>query len=180
MVKKIILICVISFFSIKSVKAHNPLSAVYYLEVKDGFGILNISLSQVGFQNALLKYHVDIQLDSLSSDAYKKLAISYLKEHFNLKINDQPIDLLKGGLKLGNHQTNVKFVTSTLPKHLEHLTVTINAFEQNKHHQTIFSLSQKGLTDKLILSEKNNFSANASFENYKMIRTEKKFNKSYL
>ncbi|WP_299781806.1 hypothetical protein [uncultured Formosa sp.] len=178
--KKILFFCFFMIISLQVVKAHNPLSAAYYLEVNQELGILNVSLSQVGFQEALIKHYPNLDFNALSNDEYKILAVKYIKEHFNLEINGEHIDLLNGGLKLGNHETNFKFITSKLPKTLETLDLNISAFTENDHHQTIFSLLLNGDTSKVILSENNNYSTSVFFKNDKMIVSQQQSNTKYL
>ncbi len=172
--------CILSFVGVKMLHAHNPLSAMYYLEMKDNLDILNISLSQTGFQEALNKHYPNIEFDKVSNLEYKQLAVAYIKENFNLNINGNQVYLLKGGLKLGNHQTDFKFVTAKLPEQFNTLTVKINAFKENEHHQTIFSWSLQGISDKVILTEHNGYSATVEFRNNKVITDKGKFNTHYL
>lgn len=178
--KKVLMFCMLSLFGIKMVQAHNPLSAMYYFEVKDNLGILNISISQAGFQEALTKHYPETDFDGLTEAEYKQLAVEYVKDNFYLRINGNRIDLLNGGLKLGNHQTDLKFITSELPKEFDTLNITISAFRENEHHQTIFSLSFDGETDKVILTENNDYSASVAFKDNKMIADNGKFNGHYL
>lgn len=161
-------------------QAHNPLSAAYYLEINQEFGILNVSLSQAGFQEALAKHYSNLDLVALSADEYKLLAVKYIKENFNLEINGNRITLLNGGLKLGNHETDLKFITSELPKTVETLNLNIYAFSENEHHQTVFSVLLNGETSKVILSEKNKYSTTVLFENNKMIIDKEQSQTNYL
>ena len=177
---KTLLFCLFGLLYIRSGFAHNPLSAMYYLEVKDNTGILNISLSQVGFQEALTKYYPDTELDKLSEVEYKQLAVAYVKDNFYLRVNGDRIYLLNGGLKLGNHQTDLKFITDKLPKDFSTLDITISAFAENEHHQSIFSWSLNGETDKVILTENNGYSASVEFDDNEMILENRKFNPYYL
>tara|TARA_R110002167_G_scaffold351374_1_gene563910 strand:+ start:777 stop:983 length:207 start_codon:yes stop_codon:yes gene_type:complete len=59
-------------------EAHNPLSAMYYLEVKGDFGILNISLSQAGLDQALIASFPNKDIPKISNEEYKKLAVAYV------------------------------------------------------------------------------------------------------
>ncbi|MDO6596710.1 hypothetical protein Q4512_07270 [Oceanihabitans sp. 2_MG-2023] len=178
--KKYRIFIFVFFATLHSVFAHNPLSAMYYLEVNEGVSVLNISLSQSGLNEALKKHYSNIDLETLSSIEYKQLAIKYLKENFNLNINNKSVALLDGGIKLGNHQTDVKFILSQLPKNFESLDVEIKAFVQNKHHQTVFSLVLNENTSKVILNEINNYKTTVVFKNNIMVKGEKVFNKNYL
>lgn len=167
--KNLIIYCALIVFFTGAVNAHNPLAAMYYFEVVDSIGILNIKLSQAGLHAALEKAHPDEDITALSGTAYKKLAAGYLKENFALTINQQPVPLLEGGIKLGSHQTDIKYITSTIPGEIVDLSVSIPAFKENEYHQTIFSISHQGETDKIILNEHNDFSESVTFLNGQIV-----------
>jgi len=160
--------------------AHNPLSAMYYLEVKEDINLLNINLSQNGLNEALKKQYSKINLEELTNTEYKQLAVNYLKENFHLEINGNTINLLEGGLKLGRHQTDAKFIVSELPKTFENLNVKIEAFIENEHHQTIFSLLLNGKTSKVILNQNSNYTASVIFKDNLMLVNSKTFNRNFL
>ncbi|NRR90519.1 hypothetical protein HSX10_02970 [Winogradskyella undariae] len=176
--KKIILFFLLATGFIKMSYAHNPLSAMYYLEVKDDFSILNISLSQVGLNEAISKYYKDD--NELSEAEYKELIVKYVRANFNLNINDSNINLLDGGVKLGNHQTDLKFITSKVPSNLETLNIKIDAFKENEHHQTIFSMSYHQKTSKVILNEANSYTSHLEFVDNKMVEASQEFKMVYL
>lgn len=161
--------------------AHNPLSALYYLEVKKDFSIITINLSQNGLHEALRKHYSDMDLEGLSDVDYKQLAVKYVKENFELKINKNDIQLLEGGVKLGSHQSDMKFITTTLPKRFKHLDVNIKAFSENEHHQTVFSLLLNGHTSKVVLNESNNYERSVVFKDNMMVVVDSEsFNRNYL
>ena len=143
------------------IHAHNPLSASFFLEGKENFGLLNISISQTGLHEVVKKKFSEKEIEALSAEAYKKFVVQYIKENFSLIIDDTHITLLDGGIKLGNHQTDIKFITSQLPLEFETINVKIDAFRENDDHQTIFSVSLNGYKDKVILGENNEY--NGSF-----------------
>ena len=143
------------------IHAHNPLSASFFLEGKENFGLLNISISQTGLHEVVKKKFSEKEIEALSAEAYKKFVVQYIKENFSLIIDDTHITLFDGGIKLGNHQTDIKFITSQLPLEFETINVKIDAFRENDDHQTIFSVSLNGYKDKVILGENNEY--NGSF-----------------
>ena len=178
--KKPVVFLLILIVSIQMTYAHNPLSALYYLEVKETISLLNINLSQSGLNEALKKHHPTTNLDTISNIRYKQLAVEYIKGNFDLYVNDQKIQLLEGGLKLGNHQTDLKFVISELPEAFQNLSISIPAFAENEHHQTVFSVLLNGNSSKVILNQKNKYKASVTFENNEMVVESKSFNKNYL
>lgn len=171
--KKVLIAFIFLIFSIKTVYAHNPLSAMYYLEVNNELGILSVSVSQTGLHEALLKSYSKIDFEQLPEDEYKKLAVKYLKNNFSLSANGELVKLLNGGLKLGDHQTDFKFITSSLPKKINSLDVTVHAFQENENHQTIFSVAINDVMGKVILGSKNDYSSNLIFKDNKLITKSK-------
>ncbi|WCO00650.1 hypothetical protein [Psychroserpens ponticola] len=178
--KRIVFLLLILIVSIQTVHGHNPLSAMYYLEVKDGINILNINLSQDGLNAALRKHFPKIKFEKISKTEFKQLTVSYLKNNFHLDINGSTIDLLEGGIKLGSHQTDAKFMVSSLPETFKKLNVSIKAFAENEQHQTVFSLLLNGKTSKVILNKNNDYTASVNFKNSLMVVSSKTFNKNYL
>jgi hypothetical protein len=150
------LICPIFLF------AHNPLSSKYYLEHNEKGSFLSVYLSQTGANQALIKKYGQETIQQKSTLEYKELLVDYIKANFNLSINNEKIALLDGGIKLGNHQTDLKFILSSFPKKIESIKINILAFQENEKHQTIFSYNLYGLVDKAILSDKNDYSAHIS------------------
>lgn len=137
--------------------AHNPLSARYYLESDKQGTFLNIYLSQDGVHQALTQKYGRQVLTQYGSPAFKQVIVHYIKENFSLKADGEPLELLEGGIKLGNHQTDLKFLVTPLSKAVQQLEVHIPAFQENQHHQTIFSYNIYDKVDKVILSEHNNY-----------------------
>jgi hypothetical protein len=147
------LICPIFLF------AHNPLSAKYYLEHNEKGTFLSVYLSQTGVDKALNKKYGQETIRQKTALEYKELLVQYIKSNFNLNIDNQKIELLDGGIKLGNHQTDLKFILSPFAKDIETININISAFQENEKHQTIFSYNLYGLVDKAILSHKNDYTA---------------------
>lgn len=162
------LICPIFLF------AHNPLSAKYYLEHNEKGTFLSIYLSQTGVDKAFNKKYGQEIIQQKTALEYKELLVQYIKSNFNLKIDNQKIELLDGGIKLGNHQTDLKFILSPFAKDIETININISAFQENEKHQTIFSYNLYGLVDKAILSHKNDYTATI------ILNEEKKDNKTLL
>ncbi len=178
--KKIVILCLFFICTFTISFAHNPLSAMYYLEVKEDFGIMNLSLSQAGSHEAIFKNYSDEAISEMSDLEYKKLIVQYVKDNFHLTINGNEVELLDGGVKLGNHQTDLKFVTSELPSTFNTLDVRIDAFKENEHHQTVFSLAFNDKTSKVILNKTNNYTTYVNFVDNEMIANSSQFQMGYL
>ncbi|WP_405610588.1 hypothetical protein [Polaribacter sp. Asnod1-A03] len=150
-----IIFLVIPFMSF----AHNPLSAKYYLEATPSGSLLTINLSQSGINHLMTQKFSEEYFENIDEKAWKELIVNYIKEHFTLNVDGVKITLAKGGIRLGDHQTDLKFILPPLPLEPKNIFVHIPAFKENGKHQTIFAYNILGKVDKVILSDKNNFKA---------------------
>ncbi len=137
--------------------SHNPLSARYHLEAGEEVSLLTINLSQDGVNQILLKQYSKKELDNMSQKQFEELIVDYIKSNFSLSIGQQEIKLKEGGIKLGSHQTDLKFVLPPVSSEVQEMDLSIPAFKENDQHQTIFSYNINGRNDHLILSSDNNY-----------------------
>lgn len=142
---------------------HNPLSARYHLEAGDHVSLLTINLSQDGINHALIKKHGKEMLETIGQNEFKTLIVAYVKSNFNLIIDGEEIILQKGGIKLGRHQTDLKFVLPPISKKAEQLDINISAFKENENHQTIFSHNIKEEASHVILRSQNDYRSTFNF-----------------
>lgn len=137
--------------------AHNPLSARYHLDIGTNASLLTINLSQDGVNHLLSKKMSRTELEGMNSTQLEKLIVDYIKNNFQLSIGKKDITLKEGGIKLGSHQTNLKFVLPPFSENIEKMRIDVPAFQENNNHQTIFSYSIKGKTDHIILNADNDY-----------------------
>ena len=143
---------------------HNPLSARYHLEAGEQASLLTVNLSQDGINQALLQTHDQQELEGMNQKQFEALIVDYVKRNFSLSVNDQEITLQKGGIKLGSHQTDLKFVLPAFIEQIEHVDVDIPAFNENENHQTIFSYNIAERAEHVILSLNNNYKSSINFQ----------------
>ncbi|MEM8939828.1 MAG: hypothetical protein AAGC64_10825 [Bacteroidota bacterium] len=138
--------------------AHNPLTARFELKasLKEG-ALLHVYLTQLGVHNALVKQHPDVDFKSLELNAYKKLVVSYIRKHVCLKADEVNLELGYGAIKLGNHQTDLRFYVKKYPEKVKSLAVEIDAFKENGNQQTVFWWYTTEAATKVILSSENGF-----------------------
>lgn len=139
--------------------AHNPLSARYYIETTPSGSVLTINLSQSGINHLMTKKFDEDFFENVDEKAWKELIVNYIKEKFTLKVDGEKVVLGKGGIRLGSHQTDLKFVLPFISTESKDISIDIPAFKENGEHQTIFAYNINGKTDKVILSEQNNYKA---------------------
>ena len=155
--KNLLLIGVLIFLS-WNLKAHNPLTAKVELNTSmAGGGLLNIYLSQTGLHEALLKYSKETDFDNISPTAYKRLAVQYIKSHIDITADNIPLVIGEGGIKLGNHQTDLRFSIDRVPQNIQLLDAKIDIGKENGNHHTVFWWKQKEGSRKVVLSTRNQF-----------------------
>jgi hypothetical protein len=145
--------------------AHNPLSAVYRLESQNDGGVLKIYLTQAAVNKTLKDIHGVDFINTLGEKDFKELIVSYIKDNIGIVINGSAIELEKGGIRYGNHETDLTFITSALPETINNIDLKITSFKDNEYHQTIFYLRKNdGTSEKIVLNSKNDFEAKINFE----------------
>ena len=139
-------------------EAHNPLTARFELNATaPELTLLHVYVSQTGLHQALLKHYPDTNFTTISTPAYKQLAVAYVKEHVSLRTNETDLTLGEGGIKLGSHQTDFKFLVTRYPAQVEALRVRIDAFGENDHHQSVFRWKRGAESSKVVLSAENEY-----------------------
>lgn len=117
-----------------------------------------------------------VLIEKLGEEAFNKLdqqelkeqLFQYIKDNFILSIDDEKVQLMEGGIKLGSHQTDLKFIIPRLSEELKIMEISIPAFKQNRSHQTIFSYNINGSIDHLILNQDNNYQSTIHFSDANM------------
>lgn len=155
--KNLLLICTLTFLSWNA-GAHNPLTAKVELNTNlEGGGLLNIFLSQAGLNEALLKSANQTDFSTISQVAYKKMAVQYIKNHIEIIADGQPLVIGEGAIKLGSHQTDLRFLINRVPQNIQTLAAKIDIGKENGNHHTVFWWLQKDGSRKVVLSERNDF-----------------------
>ena len=128
--------------------AHNPSQSSLKLSIYEQSGILEINLAEYGVEQALLKKYPDLDLKSIVLKDYKELIINYLKENINIAVNGQQLKIGKGAIKLGGHQTDLKFQIDNIPQDPQYVDVYAPCFKENEKQQNFFRIIYRGMTVK--------------------------------
>lgn len=146
-----------------SVTAHNPNTTSVVISPVNGVYSVHYVISQEGANYALAKYYAGQDLQSISSDEYKEKYLDYLKKHFQLKIDGELIPIGSGGIKFGNHQTDVRFLLPNYPTDYKTVEMTLDVFKQNENQNTVVRFLEGKNSFRKVLNAKNGFSF--QFEN---------------
>jgi len=137
--------------------AHNPMQSSLKLSIYEQSGILEVNLAQYGVEQALIKKYPDLDLKSINPTDFKELLINYLKENIAITIDDQQLKIGKGAIKLGSHQTDLRFQLERIPAHPNCVIVDAHCFQENDHQQNFFRVAYQELEVRKILTQENNF-----------------------
>lgn len=138
-------------------KAHDINTASVTLSPLNGVWTVHFSFAQAGVDYSLSKYLGNNSLDTLNAAIYKEYLADYIKSHFNLVIDNKSIPIGSGGIKLGNHQTDIRFFLPSFPKQYNRIFLSIPLFEENPNQHTIVKIKDGLLEGRKILKHTNNF-----------------------
>lgn len=145
------------FAVVQSVLAHNPHSSSLRLTVVERGGVLELSLSQYGVEQALIKKYPDMDLKSMEQNEFKENLIQYIKETISFSANGKALKIGSGIIKLGSHQTDVKFKILNIPKEIKYLDADVHCFKENEKQANFLTLSYNGLVCRAKLTKESNF-----------------------
>lgn len=164
LINRLLVLCMLMLATI-SVHAHNPHTTSVVISPVNGVYSMHYVISQEGANYALAENYSGQDLKSLSSDEYKEKYIDYIKEHVQLNIDGKLIPLGSGGIKLGNHQTDVRFLLPDYPADYKTVEMTLDLFRQNENQNTVVRFIEGDKSFRKVLNAKNGFIV--QFENTK-------------
>ncbi len=149
-------IVAIAFFC-NSAIAHNPNSASVTIRPLKGIWVVEYSFAQVGVNYVLNDIYTEDAIAKMTPDAYKELFVAYIKKHTKITIDGKDIPLTSGGIKLGSHQTDMKFLSADFPKEYQKVRVEISALKENKEQHTSLRFMEGEKYIRKVLSHKKGF-----------------------
>ncbi|MBT8246149.1 hypothetical protein [Winogradskyella sp.] len=155
MQKKIFIIA-LTLISI-SVSAHNPNTASVVINPINGVWVAQFTISQEGANYALNSYYADKDLNSIEVAEYKELYIDYLRKKISLIVDDTKVSLSSAGIKLGNHQTDIKFLIPDFPKNYNTIKLNLPMFEENEQQNTVVKFLEDNKSIRKVLNQSNKF-----------------------
>ncbi|MEM9338819.1 MAG: hypothetical protein AAGA66_08840 [Bacteroidota bacterium] len=147
-----------------SVTAHN--AKISTLTLRDtGVGwIIEMAFAQSSIDAEMKRQYDEESLQQLSEAAYKKTVVKYIKDHFYLKVDEIEVSLREGGIMMGDHQTDLKFVLPEIPNHPQTIEAHIPFFESSFNHTNIFRVYRGGdRMTRTFLSSENDFGFRGTF-----------------
>lgn len=160
---KSFLIGILLVFGAAVSNAHNPLLATFTLEKIGDNWLLHISMAQSGVHSALKKYSKELDVENMDEAAYKQVFVDHILTRTRIKVNgDTELTLGEGGIRLGGHQSDAKFIIKGMPKEVKTIEFKINCFKENEGHANILKVVSGTLAAKTVLNARNGYQATAS------------------
>lgn len=137
--------------------AHNAKIATFTLRDTGSGWFIEMNFAQAGVDAAMIHEYGEKKLNQIDRDLYKELFLNYIREHFSLMVDAEKIAFTDGGIKLGSHQTDVKFILPSID-HPQLIEVDLPMFHQAYNQTNIFRIYRGGAQlTKFFLSEDNDF-----------------------
>ncbi len=156
MLKKYILLMTLAMITFMA-NAHNPNSTFVVFSPNNGIWTAHFMIAQEGANISLAEFYKGQNLSELPLDQYKKKYIDYIKSKFRLEIDGKNIPLSSGGIKLGNHQTDIRFLLNEFPQNYEKVYLKMPLFEENEYQNTIVRFLEGSKKFRKVLKPGNNF-----------------------
>ena len=171
---RFILVAVLNCAMIFSIIAHNSKIATYTLRDTGSGWFIEMNFAQAAIDAQMLKMYGEEQLAEISDEEYKKLFLDYLRGNFDFEVDGKKVNLVSGGILLGSHQTDVKFVLPEIPARPKNMSIFLPMFEEVHNQTNLFRIYRGGdRFTKFFLSADNNFSAQMEFADGDIVEVEK-------
>lgn len=163
-VKYCILILLVSLFLCNNFAfAHNTQQSSFKFFLSDNDSFIEIILSQYGIEQALVKKYPDLNLKLIKAKDFKEILVQHLKQNISISENGKPLNIGSGLIKMGSHQTNVKFKVDNIKDSPEFLDIKASCFQENEKQNNIFTVEYNGLSARAKLNKENMFQAKYIF-----------------
>lgn len=94
---------------------------------------------------------------------WRERAVAYVKAHVRLSHGDEPLTLGAGGIRVGGHQTDLRFLIDGLPAAGGALQITIDAFAEDGQQSNVLKL-RSSHPHTVVLNADEGFSARVTLK----------------
>ncbi|SMD34596.1 hypothetical protein SAMN04488029_2092 [Reichenbachiella faecimaris] len=144
--------------------AHNSKMATFTLRDTGAGWLVEMNFAQAGVDAAMIEHYGKSKILGIEKKAYQDLVINYVKSNFHLTVDGREIALRNGGILIGSHQTDLKFILPEIPLQPSEAKVYIPMFGTTYNHTNLFRVYRGGKNiTKFFLNEDNDFEANLIF-----------------
>ncbi|MBI1288361.1 MAG: hypothetical protein GC178_12385 [Flavobacteriales bacterium] len=149
-------LCVIVL--VQSGFSHDPNLATFTISQKKGVWILEMSCAQEGLDRAMRKFKPEVAKLGFSDRSYKEAVVEYLKSTIFIQADDfAEVTLGQGAIKLGAHQSNVKFELSGMPDSPKRLKLRLASMSENPEHVSLVKVFLPTELKRFLLDKNNHF-----------------------
>lgn len=170
---------VLMFMNFSHVNAHDINTASITFHKTEGYWRADLSFPRAAADYALMDY-LALSTGSLTEEEFKKELIAYIKKHINLRIDGKDYLLGIGGIKLGNHQSNVRFFIPEWPNEYESLELQISLFKENKDQHTKIKIVEGSYEVQKILHHSNNYKVSLIKSESALIESDESYQNTYM
>lgn len=149
---------------LQSASPHDPNLATIIVRQKKGVWVIEVSCSQAGLHQAISKIQPELANADINSDKYKQAVVDHARKTILLTANSfGQLVLGQGGIKLGNHQSDLKFELTGMPEILHEIRFEISFLSANQNHSNVVRIEHGSDVSKCILNASNNYSETIVF-----------------
>jgi hypothetical protein len=146
----------LALLSWSSVWAHDINTASVVIKKMDSVWTIHLSFSRIGANYSMSEF-LKTDLTTLEASRFKEKLVQYVRSNLKLSVDDTSIPIGPGGIKLGNHQTDLRFFIPDFPPEYEQISLSIPLFNENANQHTIVRFSDGIDEIRKVLSHANNF-----------------------
>lgn len=156
--KRLSLIVVVLMVCAK-VMAHNPQIVTYTIRNQYNVWFIEASFPQVSVQNALNNKYGEDMVSNYDQTTYRNKVVEIFRGAIQLKANNRQLILGNAAIKLGSHQTDVKFIIENFPGLSEefNLIAEIESLPFNESQQNVVRVMAQNKMERQILSKANGY-----------------------
>ena len=152
---------------------NNAKIATYTLRDTGEGWFIEMNFAQAAIDAEMQKIYSEEQLTGIGEDEYKKMFLAYLHAHVVLRVDGEKIPFESGGILLGSHQTDVKYVLPQIPSQPQTMSVYLPMFEEVYKQTNLFRIYRGGgKFTKFFLSADTDFSVNIAFTDEGIVATD--------
>ncbi len=146
--------------------AHNAKIATFNMRQFDGVWVLEMAFAQASLDGVIRESLSQEEIDQLSQDELKVWLVDYVRKNVFIKsefINS--IELGEGGIRLGSHQTDFKFILHDLPSNPGEVEMVMPICSNSRNHTSLLRIFYGDQMHKIFLSSDNDFTTRISIDN---------------
>lgn len=147
---------------------HDPNLATVTIKKEKGVWFFTISCAQAGLHQAVITNYPELKNTPITDKTYKEAVVDYLKKTVELTANDfREVTLGKGGVRLGSHQSDMKFELQNMPDDIRQFKIVVRSMNENVHHVNLVKIYSEEGPRTLFLNSANKFEESIDFSEQK-------------